>query len=195
MTNFILLIGSALFSRAVMAFQINAFNHLYVLSTLIVAWQLTHHSLGADADSLKGDGPGTFDVRGNIWHLDCCNANNYRDGKGWLLFGALLGWTNTATRKGSSLCSLTPWSYLNNCSRHRSVLCILLDSCHRHARSPQVARGPPECIRAREHSQKGKTRSPGGRHKQHSREGPPTRWSSGPDFRASKMTRSMTRRR
>jgi high-affinity iron transporter len=122
MTNFILLIGSALFSRAVGSFQKYEFNHLYVLFTLIVAQELTHHSLGADADSLRGDGPGTFDVRGNIWHLDCCNANNYLDGKGWLLFGALLGWTNSASRKGSFLCSLTSCFYLINLHAVGTVL-------------------------------------------------------------------------
>jgi hypothetical protein len=56
------------------------------------------YSLGADADDASGDGPGSFDVRGNVWHLDCCNANNYLDGNGWLIFGAITGWTNSATR-------------------------------------------------------------------------------------------------
>ena len=59
----------------------------------------TLRSLGADVDDASGDGPGTFDVRGNVWHLDCCNANNYRDGNGWLIFDAITGWTNSATRK------------------------------------------------------------------------------------------------
>ncbi|KAF8480362.1 iron permease FTR1 [Russula ochroleuca] len=78
-TNFILLIGAGLFSKSVGAFQENAFNHL----------------IGGDSDS--GDGPGSFDVRGNVWHLDCCNAANEQDGNGWLLFGAITGWTNNAT--------------------------------------------------------------------------------------------------
>lgn len=81
MTNFLLLIGAGLFSKAVGHYQKNAFNHL----------------LGKDVDDLQGDGPGSFDVRGNVWHLDCCNSDNNLDGNGWLIFGAIFGWTNSAT--------------------------------------------------------------------------------------------------
>jgi len=80
MTNFILIIGAGLFSRAVGSFEKNAFNHL----------------ISGDTDN-NGDGPGTFDVRGNVWHLNCCNPQNTLDGNGWLIFGALTGWTNSAT--------------------------------------------------------------------------------------------------
>ncbi|KAH8101808.1 Ftr1 protein [Cristinia sonorae] len=83
MTNFILLIGAGLFSKAIGAFQENAFNKL----------------LGADVDDAAGagDGPGSYDVRGNVWHLDCCNPENVFDGNGWNIFGAIFGWTNNAT--------------------------------------------------------------------------------------------------
>ncbi|KAL0958080.1 hypothetical protein HGRIS_000256 [Hohenbuehelia grisea] len=81
MTNLLLLIGAGLFSRSVGAFQNNAFNKL----------------LGADVDDAGGDGPGSFDVRGNVWHLDCCNPNNSIDGHGWMIFNAIFGWTNSAT--------------------------------------------------------------------------------------------------
>ncbi|KAL5482857.1 FTR1_1 [Sanghuangporus weigelae] len=81
MTNFILLIGAGLFSKAVGDFQLNAFNNL----------------LGADVDDAGGDGPGSYDVRGVVWHLDCCNPENNFDGQGWNIFAALFGWTNTAT--------------------------------------------------------------------------------------------------
>ncbi|KAN0116261.1 Iron permease FTR1 family domain containing protein [Russula decolorans] len=80
MTNFILIISAGLFSKSVGSFEKNAFNHL----------------IGGDTDS-TGDGPGTFDVRGSIWHLNCCNPENNIDGDGWLIFGALTGWTNSAT--------------------------------------------------------------------------------------------------
>ncbi|KAI0271038.1 Ftr1 protein [Russula aff. rugulosa BPL654] len=80
MTNFILIIGAGLFSKSVGSFQHNAFNHL----------------IGGDTDR-AGDGPGTFDVRGNVWHLNCCNPDDKIDGGGWLIFGALTGWTNSAT--------------------------------------------------------------------------------------------------
>jgi high-affinity iron transporter len=92
MTNFLLLIGAGLFSKAVWHFQENAFNHL----------------LGADVDDTRGDGPGSFDVRGSVWHLDCCNPENNLDGKGWLIFGAIFGWTNSATL-GSVLSYVFYW--------------------------------------------------------------------------------------
>lgn len=81
MTNFILLIGAGLFSKAVGDFQVNAFNRL----------------LGVDIDDAGGDGPGSYDVRGVVWHLDCCNPENNFDSQGWNIFAALFGWTNTAT--------------------------------------------------------------------------------------------------
>jgi len=92
MTNFLLLIGAGLFSKAVWHFQANAFNHL----------------LGVDVDDARGDGPGSFDVRGSVWHLDCCNPENKLDGKGWLIFGAIFGWTNSATL-GSVLSYVFYW--------------------------------------------------------------------------------------
>lgn len=66
MTSFILLIGAGLFSSAVGDFQRNAFNQL----------------LGADVDDSGGDGPGSYDVRGVVWHLDCCNPENNLDNDG-----------------------------------------------------------------------------------------------------------------
>lgn len=83
MTNLILLIGAGLFSRATWSFQEQRFNAL----------------LGADVDdsSAAGDGPGSYDVRGNVWHLDCCNPENNLDSSGWSIFNAIFGWTNSAT--------------------------------------------------------------------------------------------------
>ncbi|KAJ7598652.1 iron permease FTR1 [Mycena floridula] len=81
MTNLLLLIGAGLFSRAVGAFEENAFNHL----------------LGSDVDDSGGDGPGSFPVAGNVWHLNCCNPNDNLDGQGWTVFNAIFGWTNSAT--------------------------------------------------------------------------------------------------
>ncbi|KAI0674585.1 iron permease FTR1 [Trametes maxima] len=92
MTNFLLLIGAGLFSKAVWAFQTNAFNHL----------------LGADVDDAGGDGPGSYDVRGSVWHLDCCNPENNFDSDGWSIFSAIFGWTNSATI-GSVLSYIFYW--------------------------------------------------------------------------------------
>ena len=70
---------------------------------------LTHaHRLGADVDDAGGDGPGSFDVRGNVWHLDCCNPENNFDNDGWSLFSAIFGWTNSATI-GSILAYVFYW--------------------------------------------------------------------------------------
>ena len=44
--------------------------------------------------SETGSGPGSYDIGNTIWHVNCCNG--LKDG-GWMLFNALLGWTNTAT--------------------------------------------------------------------------------------------------
>lgn len=77
-TNFLLLIGAGLFSKSVAAFQGHAFNLL----------------LGAEADDGAGTGTGSYDVRGNVWHLDCCSPEN---GSGWGLFGSIFGWSNNAS--------------------------------------------------------------------------------------------------
>ena len=94
MTNLLLLIGAGLFSKSVGALQSHAFDVL----------------LGADVDDTGGDGPGSYDVRGNVWHLDCCNPENNNDGPGWGVFGSVLGWSNNATGKCCLLqCALFFW--------------------------------------------------------------------------------------
>lgn len=101
MTNFLLLIGAGLFSKAVGAFQENAFNKLYVYSTPFHVIFLNNATarLGADVDDAgaAGDGPGSYDVRGNVWHLNCCNPESKFDNSGWTIFNAIFGWTNNAT--------------------------------------------------------------------------------------------------
>lgn len=81
MTNLLLLIGAGLFSRAVGSFESHAFANL----------------VGSNIDDTNGDGPGTYPVQGNVWHLDCCNPENNLDGQGWSIFNAIFGWTNNAT--------------------------------------------------------------------------------------------------
>ena len=81
MTNLLLLIGAGLFSKAVGSFESHAYANL----------------VGLNADDTAGDGPGTYSVKGNIWHLDCCNPENKLDGQGWSIFKAIFGWTNNAT--------------------------------------------------------------------------------------------------
>ncbi|KAG8865945.1 high-affinity iron permease [Tulasnella sp. 331] len=81
-TNLLLLVGAGLFSKSVGCFERRKFNAL----------------VGADVSEL-GDGPGSFDVRGNIWHLDCCNPENVADkgGSGWTIFAAIFGWSNNGS--------------------------------------------------------------------------------------------------
>ncbi|KZV80844.1 iron permease FTR1 [Exidia glandulosa HHB12029] len=79
-TNFLLLIGAGLFSKAVGSFEANAFNRL----------------TGGDAAE-AGDGPGSFDLRGNVFHLNCCNPENKFDSNGWTIFAALFGWSNNGS--------------------------------------------------------------------------------------------------
>jgi len=88
MTNFLLLIGAGLFSKAIWAFQENAFIKL----------------IGASSDDAVGTGPGSYDVRGNVWALNCCDAGN----GSWSLFNAILGWQNSATL-GSILSYVFYW--------------------------------------------------------------------------------------
>lgn len=92
MTNFILLIGSGLFSKAVWYFEAHAFAQI----------------VGADVDDTGGDGPGSFDVRNTVWHIDCCNPENNYDNTGWSIFAAIFGWTNSATY-GSVLSYVFYW--------------------------------------------------------------------------------------
>ncbi|TFY82855.1 hypothetical protein EWM64_g1164 [Hericium alpestre] len=61
-----------------------------------------------DVDDAGGDGPGSFNVHGNVWHLDCCNPDNNFDNNGWTIFGAIFGWTNSATL-GSVLAYVFYW--------------------------------------------------------------------------------------
>ena len=78
MTNLLLLIGAGLLSKSVAAFQNHAFNLI----------------LGAEVDSRKGTGPGSYNVRGNVWHLNCCSPDA---GLGWELFASIFGWSNNAS--------------------------------------------------------------------------------------------------
>jgi len=79
MTNLLLLVGAGLFSKAVWAFELNAFQKI----------------VGASLDDTGGTGPGSYDVRGNVWHLDCCSPAT----GGWQIFNGVLGWQNSATCK------------------------------------------------------------------------------------------------
>ncbi|KAK9357501.1 iron permease FTR1/Fip1/EfeU [Lipomyces starkeyi] len=76
-TCFLYLVASGLFSNGVWSFQ----NHEWV------------KLVGGDV-SEEGDGPGSYDIRKNLWHVNCCNGET---SGGWMIFNAILGWENSAT--------------------------------------------------------------------------------------------------
>lgn len=76
-TAILYLIAAGLFSRGVWGFEAYIFNK----------------QTGGDA-SENGSGPGTYNIKQSVWHVNCCNPE--RD-HGWDVFNALLGWQNSAT--------------------------------------------------------------------------------------------------
>lgn len=78
-TCFLYLIAAGLFSRSVWNFEIHAWNSI----------------IGGDAAEV-GSGPGSYDIRKSVWHIDCCNPE-LNGGGGWGVFNSLFGWTNSAT--------------------------------------------------------------------------------------------------
>lgn len=50
---------------------------------------------GGDAAE-TGSGPGSYDIRKSVWHVNCCNPE-VDGGGGWGIFNSILGWTNSAT--------------------------------------------------------------------------------------------------
>lgn len=78
-TCFLYLVAAGLFSRSIWSFEQNKWNHL----------------TGGDAAE-QGSGPGSYDIRLSVWHVNCCNPEA-GGGGGWGIFNAILGWQNSAT--------------------------------------------------------------------------------------------------
>jgi high-affinity iron transporter len=78
-TCFLYLVAAGLFSRSMWYFQQNTWSHL----------------TGGDAAE-SGSGPGSYDIRQSVWHVNCCNPE-LNGGGGWGIFNAILGWQNSAT--------------------------------------------------------------------------------------------------
>lgn len=87
-TCILYLIAAGLFSRAVWDFEMHLFNK----------------QTGGDAAE-NGSGPGTYNIRLSVWHVNCCNPET---DNGWDVFNALLGWQNSATY-GSVLSYVVYW--------------------------------------------------------------------------------------
>ncbi|KAG8967063.1 high-affinity iron permease [Tulasnella sp. 419] len=79
-TNLLLLLGAGLFSKSAGAYERYQFNKL----------------TGGDAAE-RGNGPGSYPVAGNLWHLNCCNPENKLDAKGWAVLNSLVGWSNNGS--------------------------------------------------------------------------------------------------
>ena len=78
-TCFLYLVAAGLFSRSIWYFEADAWNK----------------QTGGDAAE-NGSGPGSYDIRASVWHVNCCNPV-LNGGGGWGIFNALLGWQNSAT--------------------------------------------------------------------------------------------------
>ncbi|WRT64504.1 uncharacterized protein IL334_001436 [Kwoniella shivajii] len=81
-TSFLFLIGAGLFSKGIGYFQYYRFAS----------------GVGGDVAE-TGDGPGSFQVAGNVWHLTYGNpeTGSPTTNGGWQIFNAIFGWNNTAT--------------------------------------------------------------------------------------------------
>jgi high-affinity iron transporter len=73
------LVAAALMSRGVWFLEANTWNVL----------------TGGDAAE-GGSGPGTYDIRQSVWHVNCCSPT-LNGGGGWGVFNSILGWQNSAT--------------------------------------------------------------------------------------------------
>ncbi|KAL8286872.1 hypothetical protein RQP46_003878 [Phenoliferia psychrophenolica] len=93
-TNVLFLLGAGLFSKAVGDFERYKFNR----------------GVGADVAEL-GAGPGSYDVRLSVWHLNYGNPENNASGDGYSVFNAILGWTNNGTY-GTILSYVAYWVFV-----------------------------------------------------------------------------------
>ncbi|KAL8730244.1 MAG: hypothetical protein Q9166_004221 [cf. Caloplaca sp. 2 TL-2023] len=78
-TCLLYLVAAGLFSKGVWFLESGAWNKI----------------IGGDAAE-TGSGPGSYDIRQSVWHVNCCNPY-INGGGGWGIFNAILGWQNSAT--------------------------------------------------------------------------------------------------
>ncbi|KAM9893354.1 hypothetical protein OXX79_009394, partial [Metschnikowia pulcherrima] len=80
-TCFLYLVAAGLFSKGIWNFELQRFIDM----------------CGGMDVSETGHGPGSYDIRTSVWHVNCCNGEMAEDGVFWMLFTAVFGWTNSAT--------------------------------------------------------------------------------------------------
>ncbi|CAO2652410.1 Nn.00g006930.m01.CDS01 [Neocucurbitaria sp. VM-36] len=78
-TCFLYLVAAGLFSKGVWDLEQNA-------------WV----KLAGEGAAEAGAGPGSYDIRKSVWHVNCCSPSENGDG-GWGIFNSLFGWQNSAT--------------------------------------------------------------------------------------------------
>ncbi|KAL1592237.1 high-affinity iron permease [Paraconiothyrium brasiliense] len=78
-TCFLYLVAAGLFSKGVWDLEMNA-------------WV----KLAGEGAGEAGTGPGSYDIRQSVWHVNCCSPGSGGDG-GWGIFNSLFGWQNSAT--------------------------------------------------------------------------------------------------
>jgi high-affinity iron transporter len=90
-TSVLYLIAAGMFSKSVWSLQFHTFAQ----------------RVGSDVAE-AGDGPGSYDIKETVWHVNCCNPEI---DNGWDVFNAVLGWQNSATY-GSVLAYNLYWIFL-----------------------------------------------------------------------------------
>jgi len=85
------LIAAGMFSKAVWSLQFHTFAN----------------KVGSDVAE-EGDGPGSYNIRETVWHVNCCNPET---DNGWDIFNAILGWQNTGTY-GSVIAYNAYWIFI-----------------------------------------------------------------------------------
>ncbi|KAF2010009.1 plasma membrane iron permease-like protein, partial [Aaosphaeria arxii CBS 175.79] len=78
-TCFLYLVAAGLFSKGVWDFE----THQWV-------------KVAGEGAVEAGNGPGSYDIRKSVWHVNCCSPASYGEG-GWGVFNSLFGWENSAT--------------------------------------------------------------------------------------------------
>lgn len=77
-------------------------------------WSLQYHTfaskVGSDVAEV-GSGPGSYNIRETVWHVNCCNSEI---DNGWDVFNAILGWQNTGTY-GSVISYDVYWIFIIAC--------------------------------------------------------------------------------
>ncbi|KAK9366613.1 iron permease FTR1/Fip1/EfeU [Lipomyces kononenkoae] len=105
-TCFLYLVAAGLFSKGI-----------WFLENFV--WS---NQVGGDVAE-EGDGPGSYDIRLSVWHVNCCNGQT---SGGWMIFNAIFGWQNSATY-GSVISYNVYWIVLMVC-----VVLLRFQEIHGH---------------------------------------------------------------